>query len=170
MPNVIRIKRGDAETLDKFYPLADGELAVTRYKEITGGPQRGEKVLDQTLRVGVFNNIKDYSVIGSESIFYEIGYLMHLVSMLTSYCKDLEDNIRNNFLIQIQEFLNRVSEIEFTISSSAEGINTLGEEIGKELRDIKTVIRFLYYVIIQQGSGNIPSWESILQNAKTIIV
>lgn len=166
MPNIIRIKRGDAEILDKFYPLADGELAVTRYKEITGGPQRGEKVLDQTLRVGVFNNIKDYSVIGSESIFYEIGYLMHLVSMLTSYCKDLEDNIRNNFLIQLQKLINEISTVETQVSSFMGGLELMNEKISEEINDIKTVIVFLAKIILGNSIPSEITWDSLVDSAK----
>ena len=51
MPKVIKIKRGDVNSLNNHI-LADGELAFTRHRVMEGGIQRGETVEDHYFRVG----------------------------------------------------------------------------------------------------------------------
>jgi len=51
MPKVIKIKRGDVNSLNNHI-LADGELAFTRHRVMEGGVQRGETVDDHYFRVG----------------------------------------------------------------------------------------------------------------------
>jgi len=52
-PILIQVMRGDKEDLDTRV-LQDGEIAVTRYRELDGGPQRGQSLEDVYFRVGTY--------------------------------------------------------------------------------------------------------------------
>lgn len=152
MPNIIQIKRGDADVLDEFVPLEDGELAVTKHTQITGGPQAGEKVLDSTLRVGVVTGeYRGHAIIGSETVIYETSYFVHIVSLLSQYCRNIEVALKNDFINVIGALDTNFKKYEDTMNDLLNVFGKTDSDIFKFLDltsyKIYSTVSFLYGVV-----------------------